>query len=65
MKGTVLLFNIKKIDFLVSLKCLSVDAGNNIKLNYQVSSLINQMKNTTGKGKQCVQPDACREHAAP
>ena len=50
MKGPVLLFN-TKIDFLVPLKCLSSDTGNNIKLNYQGSSLINQMKNTAGKKK--------------
>lgn len=48
MKGAVLLFNIK-IDFLVSLKCLSSDTGNNMKRNYQGSSLINQTKNAAGK----------------
>ena len=61
MKGPVLLFN-AKIDFLVPLKCLSSDTGNNIKLNYQGSSLINQMKNTAGKKKKkkanYEQPDA-------
>ena len=67
MKGPVLLFN-TKIDFLVPLKCLSSDTGVpcifdivHIKLNYQGSSLINQMKNTAGKKKKkanCEQPDA-------
>lgn len=52
MKGPVLLFNIK-IDFLVSLKCLSSDTGNNMKLNYQGSSLINQTKNAAGKKANC------------
>lgn len=49
MKRPALLFNIK-IDLLVSPKCLSSDTGNNVNLNYQVLSLINQMRVSTEKG---------------
>ena len=64
MKGPVLLFNIK-IDFLVSLKCLSSDTGNNMKLNYQGSFLINQMKNAAGKKANCVNSLMLEENTLP